>query len=107
MAFLACLCRCPQDEDYDDDKEGEQFRINRQVASGDGRYSWLNFFFLRSCFLLLFSLWYVRVRPWYSGTMLPVKLNVFLLTEGRLILRKKIRSSLLIRELDSCSVTNF
>jgi len=48
------------------------------------------------------SSWYVRVRPWYSGTMLPVKLNVFLLTEGRLILRKKIKSSLLIRELDSC-----
>lgn len=34
MGFLACLCRCPQDGD-DDEKEGEQFRINHQVASVD------------------------------------------------------------------------
>ncbi|PUZ57417.1 hypothetical protein GQ55_5G429000 [Panicum hallii var. hallii] len=31
MGFLACLCRCPQEED--DEKEGEQFKINHQVAS--------------------------------------------------------------------------
>lgn len=48
MGFLACLCRCPQDGD-DDDKEGEQFRINHQVASGDGRCSCFNFFFFLSC----------------------------------------------------------
>ncbi|RLM93879.1 serine/threonine-protein kinase CDL1-like isoform X1 [Panicum miliaceum] len=32
MGFLACLCRCPQEED-DEEKEGEQFKINHQVAS--------------------------------------------------------------------------
>nr|CAB3472712.1 unnamed protein product [Digitaria exilis] len=32
MGFLACLCRCPQEEE-DEEKEGEQFRINHQVAS--------------------------------------------------------------------------
>jgi len=32
MGFLACLCRCPQEED-DEEKEGEQLKINHQVAS--------------------------------------------------------------------------
>ncbi|XP_039813743.1 probable serine/threonine-protein kinase PBL7 isoform X2 [Panicum virgatum] len=32
MGFLACLYRCPQEED-DEEKEGEQLKINHQVAS--------------------------------------------------------------------------
>ncbi|CAO2185080.1 unnamed protein product [Urochloa humidicola] len=32
MGFLACLCRCPQKDD-DEEKEGEKFRINHQLAS--------------------------------------------------------------------------
>ncbi|KAL6627637.1 hypothetical protein ACP70R_031363 [Stipagrostis hirtigluma subsp. patula] len=35
MGFLACLFRCPEKEEEEDEKEGEQFRINRQVASVD------------------------------------------------------------------------
>lgn len=117
MGFLACLCRCPQDGD-DDEKEGEQFRINHQVASGDGRCSCFkkNSFFLALCFLLLPSLVVasiLRQFVWlgnsrflvlrsdtslfavcvalilYSGTMLPVKLNSRLLSEGRLILQNE------------------
>ncbi|KAL6849896.1 hypothetical protein ACP4OV_020523 [Aristida adscensionis] len=34
MGFLACLCRCPErDDGEEEEEEGEQFRINRQVAS--------------------------------------------------------------------------
>ncbi|RCV24077.1 hypothetical protein SETIT_5G056100v2 [Setaria italica] len=33
MGFLACLCRCPQNDEDDEEKEGEQFRINHQVTS--------------------------------------------------------------------------
>jgi hypothetical protein len=38
MGFLACLFRCPQEdvvEEDGDEMEGEQYRINRQVVSGD------------------------------------------------------------------------
>lgn len=33
MGFLACLCRCPEKDD--DEKEGEQLKINHQVTSVD------------------------------------------------------------------------
>ena len=46
MGFLACLCRCPQEED-DEEKEGEQLKINHQVASGDGWRAWLPFLCFR------------------------------------------------------------
>ncbi|GJN06195.1 hypothetical protein PR202_ga23899 [Eleusine coracana subsp. coracana] len=38
MGFLACLFRCPQEEveeENGDEKEGEQFRMNHQIASED------------------------------------------------------------------------
>lgn len=102
--------------------------------TGDAHASIFFSFFLALCFLLLPSLVVVRILRqfvWlgnsrflvlrsdtslfavcegealilYSGTMLPVKLNSRLLSEGRLILRMKIKPSLLIRELGS--VTGF
>lgn len=115
MGFLACLCPCPQDEDGDN-KEGEQFRINRQVASGEGRCYGLLYCLYVSFFCLRCSIYFVwlgntrpsvlgsganlflvceALWPGYSGTMLPVKMNMFLLSEGRLILAEenKIKST--------------
>jgi hypothetical protein len=59
MGFLACLFRCPQEdlvEEDGDEEEGEQYRINRQVASGDDAHGLLScvLFF----FLLLFPMQY-------------------------------------------------
>lgn len=100
--------------------------------TGDAHASIFLSFFLALCFLLLPSLVVasiLRQFVWlgnsrflvlrsdtslfavcealilYSGTMLPLKLNSRLLSEGRLILRMKIKPSLLIREFGS--VTGF
>jgi hypothetical protein len=67
MGFLACLFRCPQEdlvEEDGDEEEGEQYRINRQVASGDDAHGLLScvLFFFATVPDAVFCFWHSRVK---------------------------------------------
>jgi hypothetical protein len=92
MGFLACLFRCPQEdlvEEDGDEEEGEQYRINRQVASGDDAHGLLSCVLFFFCYCSRCSILFLAFKSQDASTRTYHVINVLLLYDAFLIICKE------------------